>query len=244
MSLNSLKKEYAEIIENVSTEIKNICQWVEIYLGSYFEDDMEIATLPITINKSLKDSSKLDELKQILFTTRRKTNDEFIKLDKSNKLLKFEIEENLKNQEKLMKEIIELKSANINEEEIKDLNNKLKRYEGIVTKIQNFYYQMNKTEIIVNNEKSSIDELENDVCKLLGILESNMNKDGSIDNEKLMFDYEKLKEEILNEKKGKDPLTFKKKDEEIESLKLEMENLKKELANKDYIIKISNGFDK
>jgi len=244
VSLNSLKKELAEILDNVSTEIKNICQWVEIYLGSHFEDEMEIATLPITINKTLKDCSKLDELKQILFTTRRKTNEEFVKLDKSNKLLKYEIEENLKNQEKLMKEIIELKSFNINDEERKDLNNKINRYEAIITKIQNFYHQMNKTDKNVNNEKSSIDELENDVFKLLGILETNMNKDGSIDNQKLRFDYEKLKEDILLEKNGKDSLTFKKKEEEIDNLKMDIENLKKELANKDYIIKISKGLDK
>ena len=87
-------------------------------MGSYFDNDVEITQLPITINKTLKENTKLDELKQVLSTTRIKINEEFIKLDKNNKILKYEIEQNMKNQEKSIDEITELTKINVESNQI------------------------------------------------------------------------------------------------------------------------------
>ena len=208
-------------------------------MGSYFDNDVEITQLPITINKTLKESTKLDELKQVLSTTRIMINEEFIKLDKNNKILKYEIEQNMKNQEKSIDEITELKKINVESNQInKETLSKLKKYEAIYEKIKNFYQKSQNNDSNKLKDKPTIEEIETDVLKLLGVCELNLNNNAEDNSTK---DYQNFKEEFLKEySNSRINNVVQKRDEEISLLKKELEFLKKEISSKNNLLNSAN----
>jgi len=127
IKLKELESEIKEITTGLNSELNIICQWIETYLGVYFDKSIEIPDLSITVQKSIKNNTKVDKLKEVLYTTRRCLNEELFKSDKNLKELKNDLSVNIKRQEKMIKEISDLKSDNLSKvEEIYSLKNDLK----------------------------------------------------------------------------------------------------------------------
>ncbi len=139
----------------MNLEFRNIIQWIESYLGVYYSNELELVDPPITINKSLKNRFKLDYLKEVLLSCRKKINEEYNKFEMNNKTLRYEIEENLKNQQKLIDEISFMKKDSINKDDaINELKNQIEKLlNEIENKRENNFMERN-----TSNEK--LDKLE------------------------------------------------------------------------------------
>ena len=111
--IKDLEKEMTDLVNALNLEFRNLIQWVETYLGVYYESNFD---LPLTINKTLKNKFKIDSLKDSLSNCRKKINLEYNKLELNNKTLRYEIEEKIKNQEKLIDEISYLKKEMLNKD--------------------------------------------------------------------------------------------------------------------------------
>ena len=59
--IKDLENEIKEIIMGINVELKTINQWIDTYLGVYFDKNIEIPELPYTISKSIKNKIKFDK---------------------------------------------------------------------------------------------------------------------------------------------------------------------------------------
>jgi len=80
-----LENDLNDIVTQINSEIKIIMQWIETYLGVYYEDNIDLPDLPYTISKSVKSKFNLDQLKKIIYNSRKNLNEEFKKLSYSCK---------------------------------------------------------------------------------------------------------------------------------------------------------------
>ena len=122
-----LENEIKELIFGLNLEVSNLNQWVENYLGVYYDNkEIEIPELPCTVTKSTKHKIKLDSLKDSIYNAHLKMITEIEKTKEFlNKFSKessknFQIEDNYSN------EITELKKEILNKDnDIYILTNKI-----------------------------------------------------------------------------------------------------------------------
>ena len=230
----------------MNLEFRNITQWIETYLGVYYSSDVELVDPPITINKSLKNRFKIDQLKEVLSNCRKKINEEYNKFELNNKTLRYEIDENLKNQQKLLDEIAFMKKDSIFKDdtinELKNQNEKLlnefdsKRDCNIIEKnisnekLDKLEKKFNLIENTVSNffNKYSSERKINSICG-----DSNFDIESGIQNlidlaQKNILDFNS-NEEQLTSKRNESENNSSKLLELIKSLQFENELLKKKL---------------
>ena len=124
-----LEEENYNLIYHFNSELKTIIQWVETYLGVYFNSENNIVELPNTISQLIKKRVKIDQLKESLCHTQKKIHEEYYRWDLQVKEL---YEEN---------ESLNMRLDKINLENL-DLKNQLfdKQNENITIKEEIEYY--------------------------------------------------------------------------------------------------------
>jgi len=105
-----LENDLNDIVNQINAEIKIIIQWVETYLGVYYEDNIDLPDLPYTISKTVKKNINLDQLKKVIYNSRKNLNEEFKKLSVSCKESSEDNYEISKKHERLNHENIHLKN--------------------------------------------------------------------------------------------------------------------------------------
>ena len=241
--LRNLENDNKEIINVINLEIKTISQWLETYYGVFYDKNYDIPDLPVTLSKSIKNKTKFDTLKQTLVNNRSQINEELSKYDSQIKDLKKEIGENFNKQEKMQKEISQLKELIIvKDEEIFSLNNEIEEYHSNL--------QINKDNLV--KIKNDINESKEVFNKFLEKLNTNIKQEFEeiLQNEKMKelseFIYrsnycENLKSEVEDNLEKliqilkiliKEFHLNENKNEQQQILKSENENLRKEIFDK------------
>lgn len=110
LSLKEKENETKEIINGINVEIKTINQWIDTYLGVYFDQYIEIPELPYTVSKVIKNKIKFDSLKDNLVKSQKKMNDELSKCNSIVRELKGDAEDQITSYERIINENSELKS--------------------------------------------------------------------------------------------------------------------------------------
>ena len=110
----------------INVELKTINQWIDTYLGVYFDHKIEIPELPYTISKAIKNKIKFDSLKENLIKSQVKMNNELSRYEVFILELKAECNENIHKQEILQNETTTLKNQLLSsKEEIFELQQKI-----------------------------------------------------------------------------------------------------------------------
>lgn len=172
-----LESEIKELTSAANIELKGMIQWIETYLGLYYDNKFEIPDLPYTVSKSIKNRIKLDPVKEALKRSRKNMNEELARYEKAIRDLKKEVNDNMQKQEKMICETSDLKNQILEKnEEIYSLGQQLEGYQSNLnvnidhlSKIKNEInqrqenynnyfeklYNMTKTELdnILRNEK-------------------------------------------------------------------------------------------
>jgi chromosome segregation ATPase len=75
-----LDNENRELVNHLNTDIVSLIQWIETYLGNFYDNNFNIPDISSTISKSLRAKLKFDNLKEAVINTRRRVNEEFHKI--------------------------------------------------------------------------------------------------------------------------------------------------------------------
>lgn len=180
-SNSAFMKEKSEIVSYINNEIEATTQWIDTYLGVYFDLNYDIPQLPITFNKNLKTLINFDDLKFSVQNARKKLNEQLGKLNETEKLLKKEADEYLNEKEAFIQEksslktellvkqseIIELNAMNENLQRSlasqdvlnKKLHNEINRpdqvpFDNISRQLTNIMNQINEAGLIVMDDKA------------------------------------------------------------------------------------------
>jgi hypothetical protein len=244
--VKELEKELSELAYALNLEFRNITQWIESYLGVYYSNDLELVDPPITINKSLKNRFKLDFLKEVLLNCRKKINEEYNKFEINNKTLRYEIEENLKNQQKLIDEISFMKKDSINKDDsINELKNQIEKLlNEIENKRENNFNERNTSNEKLDKLEKKFNLIENTVSNFFNkyssdrkissvYSESNFDIESGIQNlidlaQKNILDFNPNEEQLAS-KRNESENNSSKLLEVIKSLQFENELLKKKM---------------
>ena len=163
--IKDLENEIKEIIMGINVELKTINQWIDTYLGVYFDKNIEIPELPYTISKSIKNKIKFESLKENLIKSQQKMNIELSRSESFIRELKAECSDYILNQEKLISDTTTLKNEILSKNEdifiLQQKNDSLNK--------EFFYYK----EIIKNN-KVEINDNSERFCKFLEIINSKL----------------------------------------------------------------------
>ena len=114
--LENFNNEKIELSNFVNNELNNMKQWVETYLGVFFEINYDIPDLPISYNKNFN-YLRFDELKNALQNARKKLNDELSRNSNNFHNLKLELNELMEEKEKFIIEKSNMKTEIIKKQE-------------------------------------------------------------------------------------------------------------------------------
>ncbi len=157
--IKELEYENATIINHLNAEIKTIIQWIDTYLGVYFDSKNDIVELPNTISNFLKNRIRIDALKESLSFNQKKIHEELYKWDYQVKEL---VEENTNLNYKLEK--LSQEYAEMRNELIERQNESLKfkhEYEVCSKQLYQNGENLNFLNENINNEKARHDKFLN-----------------------------------------------------------------------------------
>ncbi len=266
LSIKEKENETKEIINGINVEIKTINQWIDTYLGVYFDQYIEIPELPYTVSKVIKNKIKFDSLKDNLVKSQKKMNDELSKCNGLIRELKGEAEDQITNYERIMNENSELKSNILKKnEEIYYLQQEIETYNSEIglTKeaISKLKFELNERndsfinycETINTKIKEEIDLIKQNSFILNNFSEflyratySENIKDQIKDGIDIVFDifntvvneYENLYNKELNERTNQKNVEGNK---SLSNLKLNTQSLTHQLNEKDELISEMNN---
>lgn len=160
--ISFLEKEKSDLTMQINNELKQIIDWTETYLSSYFIKGYEIPSLPISLDSNLVSELKISDLKKCLDEARKKIHFEVLSLD-----AKFNEEKGVNDslsiqKQKLVNENMSLKQGNL------DLSQEIYTIKEKVSPMKEdekeFLYQLEKRLTMIlgymNLEYSSNDYIE------------------------------------------------------------------------------------
>jgi hypothetical protein len=235
--------ENKEIIGFLNSEFIAIIQWVDTYFGIFFEHGVNVPELPFTISKPVKSKLKIDTLKECLFNSRKRVNDELSKYDKQLKENKQEISECLNRIEKQNTEISGLKNQIlIKNEEIYTLHQELENYRTSMTCNKENYSKLKLDvterqdsyqrflEKLFRTTKEDLDiVLRNDNLKCYHHYLNRLTYSDNLQNE-VENNIDKLSQLVTSLAKDYETMLYK--NDETSKLKLDYDRVKKENTDK------------
>jgi uncharacterized coiled-coil protein SlyX len=139
-----LEFESQNIFEIINNELISITQWVETYLGNFYDNNFNIPDINLTLHSSLRNKLKLEALKEIIFKTRRKINEDYNKLLSTNNELKMNYSDEKRKIADFDSQIFNLKK------QISEKNEEIKNYQ---LELENY-------RISINSNKENFDQIK------------------------------------------------------------------------------------
>jgi chromosome segregation ATPase len=124
-----LEQENKELIGTINNDLISIIQWIETYLGNFYESNFNIPEITISISKGLKNKLNLDLLKETLMQTRKRASDEYNKMLIEYNKQKSQIAENTNKIDLFTTEVANLKfQVTQRDDDIRCYNEELDNY--------------------------------------------------------------------------------------------------------------------
>ena len=172
---NALEKDIKEEIDSVNKDMSLLCQWIDNYLGVYFDPKVEIPEIPLFYTKTFN----FDTLREKILKSRSRIYEQQAKNENSIQLLHNEQIDLISKIDKLNKTIASLKSINL---QLQDELNKVNiTHEELNQKI-------NKAQIDLCNNASSFNKFLAKLNKKIIKLKQNDPKYISIKEELNSYD--------------------------------------------------------